>query len=370
MRTKVLSKVLKVGGLFVVVLAASAQNLLAKTVVVGDPSCNPGPVHYATISAAVSDPAVTDGSTVLVCPGSYPEQVTITKALTVKGISNGNLGAAVITVPAGGLVVNTASVNLGPVAAQLAILNTAGQSVSVRNLIIDGAGGTCPALATRTIGVFLSNVGGGDPTWGVTAGYLQNDVVRNENSGCGEAIVSENSYVTIGPNEIHGFDVDAVIQYGGTANITGNSVQTGETAVALRGALHSSVLNNVISTARGIDLDATSTDVTITGNTIGPFVSYGILLEGSSGNTIKSNRISASFAGIFVYNGGTNMIQSNTIFNATEAIVLQKSLGGNCIISNTVNEAVTGLLLAQNGTAVDVVTPNTFYNVVNLTVVQ
>jgi parallel beta-helix repeat protein len=351
-------------------VALSAQSSLAKTVVVGDVSCNPGPTHYATIQAAID--AVTDGSTVLVCPGLYPEQVTIAKAVTVKGISNGNLGAAVITVPAGGLVVNATSVNLGQVAAQLLIQNTTGQPVSVRNIIIDGAGGTCPALANRTIGVLLSNVGGGDPTWGVTAGYLQNDVVRNESNGCntGEAIVSENSYVTIGPNEIHGFDLDAVIEFGGTANITGNAIQSGLQAVSLNGALHTSVQNNTISTARGIDLDAVSTDVTITGNTIGPFVGTGILLEGSSGNTIKNNRIDASFAGIWVYNASANMVQGNTIFNASQALVLQKSQGGNCYSSNTVNESNIGLLLIQNGAAVDVVSPNTFYNVTNLTVVQ
>jgi len=78
----------------------AAQTSSAQTVAVGN--CRPRLVSYSTISAAVA--AVTPNSTVKVCPGTYPEQVTITQPLTLKGLNDGTSARAIITVPRGGLV--------------------------------------------------------------------------------------------------------------------------------------------------------------------------------------------------------------------------------------------------------------------------
>jgi hypothetical protein len=58
--------------------------------------------HFTTIQAAVN--AVPPGSTILICPGNYPEQVMITKALTLKGVSSGTLDAPTVVSPVGGMV--------------------------------------------------------------------------------------------------------------------------------------------------------------------------------------------------------------------------------------------------------------------------
>jgi hypothetical protein len=63
---------------------------------------------FATIQAAVN--AAHSRDTVQLCPGSQPEQVTITKQLTVTGITVANQDAAVIVTPVGGLQANTADV--------------------------------------------------------------------------------------------------------------------------------------------------------------------------------------------------------------------------------------------------------------------
>src|SRR5208337_3898185 len=52
---------------------------------------------YSTISAAVA--AAPAGSIVDVCPGTYPEQVFITQALTLQGITAKNTDRATITAP-------------------------------------------------------------------------------------------------------------------------------------------------------------------------------------------------------------------------------------------------------------------------------
>jgi hypothetical protein len=80
--------------------------------------------------------AAAPGSKVLVCPGSYPEQVEITKPLTLRGVRSGNSGAAVVVPPPGGLIVpvdgSTAS------APQVFAHDVAGQ-VNISNITVDAA---------------------------------------------------------------------------------------------------------------------------------------------------------------------------------------------------------------------------------------
>src|SRR5437660_1543854 len=72
---------------------------VSETVAVG--ICLPHLKIFPTISQAVS--SVTPGSTIEVCPGTYPEQVIITQPLTLRGVQAGNADNPTITVPAGGL---------------------------------------------------------------------------------------------------------------------------------------------------------------------------------------------------------------------------------------------------------------------------
>jgi pectin methylesterase-like acyl-CoA thioesterase len=78
-----------------VVLAAHPT--LAASYAVG--TCKPTLPSFANISAAVS--SVPPSSTVLVCPGTYKEQVTISQPLTLQGITSANSARAVIAVPDG-----------------------------------------------------------------------------------------------------------------------------------------------------------------------------------------------------------------------------------------------------------------------------
>lgn len=64
-------------------------------------TCRPSLPSYTTISQAVS--GVPSGSTVLVCPGNYPEQILIAQPLTLEGVQSGGSGAAVVVVPPGGV---------------------------------------------------------------------------------------------------------------------------------------------------------------------------------------------------------------------------------------------------------------------------
>jgi parallel beta-helix repeat protein len=393
-------KALSVVALALMVVGLRAESVLAKTVVVegdGLATCNPGPAHFTTIQAAVNAVSTFPGSTVLVCPGSYPEQVVISQPLTLRGIVNGTGNAAgnavVITVPPGGLLPNVTTPAYGSVAAQLVVQNipssVANVTLRVQGIAVDGLGGTCPTLvgATRSIGIVLLNVGdasalipasvvpsGNLPAGLVPEGFISNDVVRNENDGCtlGEAIDSENSYITITGNEIHNYDLDGVVVNGGTVYVTGNNIQGGVFyGVSLHSANQSNVIdNNIVGTEDGVLLDAlpgqagTSAAI-VNGNIMGPFTGVGINLDQVSGNTIKNNEINISFLGVSIFESSGNIVQGNTTFNMHYGIFDELSGGLNVITNNTVNEAAFGIVVYESPGTTDILTPN---NLVNCTV--
>ena len=64
----------------------------------------PSKVRFDSLTDAVQ--GVPAGSTILVCPGVYAEQVVINRSLTLKGQTIGNSAYPVIVPPAGGLLGN------------------------------------------------------------------------------------------------------------------------------------------------------------------------------------------------------------------------------------------------------------------------
>jgi hypothetical protein len=108
---------------------------------------------YSTIQDAVINVAA--GGTILVCAGAYPEQVLITKPLTMRGVLSGKAAASIITSPKGGLQQSTID-HLGNIwAAQVLVQITAGP-VDISDLSVDGANngisGSCPGL--NVVGIY------------------------------------------------------------------------------------------------------------------------------------------------------------------------------------------------------------------------
>ena len=161
-------------------LLLTVQRVLASNVQVG--TCKGKLPSYPTISAAVS--AVPPGSTVQVCPGIYPEQVTITVPLNLTGVASGTADQVLITVPSLGLVENTVSMFGEPVAAQVLVQSAA--PVNITNISVDGTGGDMAcALNTWIAGIFYTSTSSG--TVHKTRASDQTD------GGCGVGIWAENS---------------------------------------------------------------------------------------------------------------------------------------------------------------------------------
>src|SRR4051794_39876334 len=68
--------------LFTLVLSVGA--ISAATLIVGKPNTPCPRAQYATITGAIN--AASSGDTIQICPALYPEQLTITKPLTLMGI--------------------------------------------------------------------------------------------------------------------------------------------------------------------------------------------------------------------------------------------------------------------------------------------
>jgi len=137
--------------LFAFTLAVPA---FSDTVEVG--TCIQNLVHFDTIQDAVDHAAQGGGTTIDVCPGSYPEQVTINKNLTLRGVADpgSNQDAAIIVAPQGGIVANTTSLSNGtPIAAQILVTSPATQ-VSIISLTVDGSGNNLPDCSVDLIGIY------------------------------------------------------------------------------------------------------------------------------------------------------------------------------------------------------------------------
>src|ERR1700720_3144271 len=111
---------------------ASAKTLLV-TQNMGSP-CLTGDTMFSTIQSAVN--AASKGDIVAVCNGSYPEQVSIIRGITLEAATGQT--AVNVTVPNGGVVQNTTSLGSGfPIAAQILVAPALPRTtVNIKNLTV------------------------------------------------------------------------------------------------------------------------------------------------------------------------------------------------------------------------------------------
>ena len=314
-------------------LLFGTRPILASSFAVG--TCKPNLPSYPKISDAVA--AVPAGSTVLVCPGTYAEQVIIAQPLTLQGISSGNSGQAVITVPGGGLA-TTPSVLIGTLAAQVEV--TTGP-VNIINITVDGAGGST-SCSSQLVGIYY---GSG------SSGTVNEATIRNElDAGCGLGIVAENGTatnesVTIENSSVHDVDGIAIFVDSNqtpptlTATIKANDLASSDTGIDASTGAAGSVTGNIV-TAGIYGIFSITPSVIISGNTV-INSQYGIFAA-APGVSAKSNKIwNSSVAGILLL--GTGMtIQSNAITKSPVGIEFLCNTG-NTVTQNTINDAAIGL---------------------------
>lgn len=323
-------------------------------------SCLPKLPKFSTIQSAVS--SVPPFSTVLVCPGVYPEQVTISQPLTLRGQSISNMDRPVISVPINpdgspNLKVNVSSaIYPESFAAQVLVqnVNPAG-NVSIINVTVDGAGGNlgCPGGITGLVGIFSDS-----------SGFIESVTTRNQrNSGCGYGIWIENGNdppqsIEVANSSVHDFDAWGIAAVGYrnpsllAAKILGNFVTgNGNTTDIIAVDISGSITNSVVTGGSvGImDSDAffpQSPGITISGNSVADILSAGAIgIWTREGSTSSSNKISNVSTGFFLTGGVTAnpgpTLSANTIKN-TALAVEYNCTHNTALKSNTFNDSQVG----------------------------
>jgi hypothetical protein len=380
-------------------LGLGGQAFAATNLAVG--LCAAPGTHYTTINAAVTAAPAT-GSTIRVCPGTYTEQVTINKSLTLLGIASGTSDAAVVAAPTSGLVQNGLDIFSQPVAAQIFVQNAA---VTISHLTVDGANDGITDCSVDPIGIYYQNASGT-----ITSNAVRNVLLPTGLQGCqtGLAINVESNTgtpaVTISSNSVRNYDKNGITASGPDNGSPGPIVTvTGNTIIGL-GATTVTAQNG-IQIGYGATGTVTSNyvvdDIYINPPNCAPcYGASGILIYGSAGVTVSTNTVESTQFGIVPVTesagktangtvvtsnhvGGTqlydaidlcsdsNTAKSNVIYGSSQDGIhvdgeCPPSTGsGNSVTRNTINEACAGILLGT-GTG-NTTAPNSFSNVTNTT---
>ena len=363
-----------------IILAASHAQAAPTTIVAG--SCRPASPSAPTIQQAVNTAGA--GGTVLVCPGNYPEQVTIAKSLTLQGLTNGNTGQPVIVAPSHGMVANaTGAISGGPLAVQLLVKG--GAAVTVNNLTINGTGNAISACSINLIGILYQSASGA-----ITGNAVINEVLTASQSGCqgGNGIVvqsgkSGQSVVTISGNHVQNYEKNGITanEPGTNVVITANTVigqgltsGTAQNAIQVGFGATARITSNVVgdnartpsatqsdgNAATGI-LGYASTNLMIAGN-IASDTQFGIAVGGQGNGgadraSITGNRIQAvhGFDGVNVCGSSSNVIASNTIDGADQSgIHIDSACSApslnNTVVQNIVNLSCAAILVGAGST--------------------
>ena len=347
--------------LIVAMVLTNVSVSMAKTVQVG--GCLSGPQTYPTISQAVV--AVPSGSTILVCPGAYPEQVAITQPLTLRGVQSANAGNSVITPPPGGLTKTVLTGGGLKIYYQLLARGTISNAVNISNIAVDGTNNAVPA-SSALVGVYYQN----------SSGTLSNAAIYNQTgTGAGFGVILENTNATpisvsVLGSAIHDFDQGG-IQVGGNiaSTIKSNEINTSTGPSGINLNTGGIVANNRVNThlppqgtSSGVGISVMS-DASITNNTVEGFT-VGIWPLGTN-NTVNLNKVSLAEAAVVV-SGSANTIQHNSflhIIHGGEAIHFNCTGTANVVTHNIINDSYWGII-DDDGT--NVIIPNSYFNVTNL----
>ena len=298
---------------------AYAQTTTAKTYYVG--TCKPGKADYTTIQAAVN--GVPAGSTINVCPGTYPEQVEIGQPLTLAGVQSGDNATVVVTVPSGGL--NGFAYGSSEVSAPLIAVFGTGGPVTISGLTIDSTAATNtgldpvdilfdsspgtinhvlllePQTTVFNYGVIVLDEASASPT--VT---IENSVISMANDDSfGVAEYATTSSVNVSNNYFHGSGSLAISAQGKADTITGNTIDVNNGGVGIY-MDSATVSGNTISNSQFAvyNLEASANPV-VTNNTL---VNNGTAFYSPGGGTFKGNMIVSTTSGT-----GVNLACTSTI---------------------------------------------------------
>ncbi len=372
--------------LFSVMLVAFSGQAFATYAEVGTCAVPNAAAHsYTTIQAAVT--ASKAGTIIEVCPGIYPEQVTIDKNLTLEGVASAGQDAAVIVPPSGGAVANTTDFDQAalPTAAQILVQDSA--VVTITNLTVDGTGSTGNGIggcSPDIVGVMFQNASGTVNHVAARNQLVDGNALSGCQSGLGiyvETASGFTSKVTVENSSVHNYNKNGITgnDPGTTLTASGNYVQgsgvnsnaAGQNGIQLGFGATGHITSNIVidniyfnpsaATVSDILLYDTASDsgITVNSNTVGnsqvpiglisyyddpPYDGNGVTVSGNKifGASLGTSTPQYTADAIDVCTNG-NTITNNAIYNSDESAVHFDSSCGNFLD----NGGTTG----QNNTA-------------------
>jgi parallel beta-helix repeat protein len=389
-------------GIVLLTLSIGGSISYAATLTVGQQGTPCPNAQYGAIGDAIN--AAASGDVIEICPALYAEQLTITKPLTLRGISVQGVGRVLIQ-PA--TITPVASLSA---AAVITVMNTAG--VSIENLAIDAGKNNSSGCAVTLSDIHFYDASGTVANNALTGTQLSDPTTCTAlfpGTGFGvfvekDLATSATFAVSVQSNSISNFSRNGVlvIGMGITADISGNAISgvgpgTGanQFGVFLANGAVANITNNVISQgncgaidmndcenlrSEGVVLRAVGDGTIIDGNTI-TNVQSGIFVNGANNARITNNVIKNVdvMDGIHVQGGTNSLLTGNRIFNVgplgpyatnnEEGCGINEitgtGAGGNTIEENTFSDAYCGVAYVSSDWVGSNVYINTLYNSLN-----
>jgi nitrous oxidase accessory protein NosD len=292
---------------------------------------------FTSIQDAIN--AANPGSLIRICPGTYHEQLSINKSLSIEG-DNG-----AIVLPSS-MVPNTTGSSGTPIAAAILVKDAA--NVEIEGLIVDTANNGITECAPDLIGILYQN----------SSGSIEHNAVRNTKlsvslNGCqsGDAIVvqslgGETSKVSIDDNSIHDYQKNGI-----TGNESGTEVTITNNVVTGLGPTTGAAQNGI---QIGFGAKGGVLRNTVTDNVWSPCVSLtncafnatGVLVFQSDDVRVAYNSVATNQVGIFA--GGQNAkIVSNNISNSLVLVGIDLAGDNNLASRNDVTNSGQAALLIE-----------------------
>jgi len=324
-----------------------------------------------SIQAAVNS-ANTNGDTIIVYPGTYNENIEITKANNLVIMSaSGNPDDTVIASNSINKSVISATSRMNLVIKGLTISGAANDTSGVRlescrNCILENN-----KFLNDAMGVYLRS--------SINTTVRNNAAIRtNEAEKIGRGINVENSDLTTVLNNTISNQRYGIYFSGSTRNtVTGNAVsqsadngivlQSGSTnsalesntvsssgnkGIYLKESSKSSVKNNIVSSNVGNGIDIELSDETtvlnniISGNAKNTNI-HGLFLNTCKGNTLQNNTISNCQYGVAIRYSENNKLINNNAYNNDRGFYVSYTSSGNTLSGNKVTLNTNGIIVER-----------------------
>jgi Right handed beta helix region len=346
-------------------LALGTPELSSATVTYIVGTCRSG-TQFKTIQSALdASPAP---NTVQVCPGVYSEQVTITRPVTLAGITANNGARARIFLPAG-YTANATLTGAGggslSAVAQVYVNDVSGGVVNLTNLDVDGSGFSMND--TFFVGIVYQG-SSGTINQVITAYQNNSNIGATDVYGIGMWIQGSSSKpsVTVENSSMHDCQTYAIYATGTakqvtelTVTIKNNTVfstPTDESGIVVEEGSDPTVSGNVVSGGSS-GIESLALLGSVTGNTI-VGSEYGIVLAADGASVTSNNIFESTSTGIYVdTNVQTSLVQDNIIRTVApggggQGIALDcNKISSGKVNLNTIMDSDTGYGYAPAGFA-------------------